>query len=100
MSKQEDINREIANHILTGSTTMIGVCVTIIALFRVMHISLQTYADELLAFDNVIFITAAILAYSSIRKEKNRQLERVADIIFLLGMLLMLAAGIVIIYSA
>ena len=79
---------------------MIGVCVTVIALFRVMKISVQTYADELLAFDNIIFITAAIFAYSAIRKEHNRKLERIADITFLTGMLLMLAAGIVIIYSA
>ena len=100
MTKPDDLNREIGHHILSGSTTMIGVCITVIALFRVMHINLETYADELLAFDNIIFITAALFAYSSIRKDHNKKLERIADITFLAGMLLMLAAGIMIIFSA
>jgi hypothetical protein len=100
MQGPEDINRQIAHHILTGSTTMIGVCITVITLFRVMHTNFETYADELLAFDNVIFITAALFAYSSIRKEHNKKLERIADVTFLAGMLLMLLAGIMIIFSA
>lgn len=100
MTNPEDVNREIAHHILTGSTTMIGVCITVITLFRVMHTNLETYADELLAFDNIVFITAALFAYSSIRKEHNKRLERIADITFLFGMLLMLVAGIMIIFSA
>ena len=100
MNRPEEVNREIAHHILTGSTTMIGVCITVITLFRVMHTNLESYADELLAYDNIIFITAALFAYSSIRKENNRRLERIADLTFLFGMLLMLAAGIMIIYSA
>ena len=100
MDSPEDVNREIAHHILTGSTTMIGVCITVITLFRVMHTNLETYADELLAFDNIVFITAALFAYSSIRKEHNKTLERIADITFLFGMLLMLVAGIMIIFSA
>ena len=100
MKRPEEVNREIAHHILTGSTTMIGVCITVITLFRVMHTNLESYADELLAYDNIIFITAALFAYSSIRKENNRRLERIADLTFLFGMLLMLAAGIMIIYSA
>lgn len=99
MSKIEDKNREIAHHILSGSTTMIGVCITVITLFRVMNTAAQTYADELLAFDNIIFIAAAIFAYSSIRRDNNKTMERLADISFLLGMLIMLAAGIMIIYQ-
>ena len=100
MTKPDDLNREIGHHILSGSTTMIGVCITVIALFRVMHINLETYTDELLAFDNIIFITAALFAYSSIRKDHNKKLERIADITFLARMLLMLVAGIMIIFSA
>lgn len=99
MSKTEDKNREIAHHILSGSTTMIGVCITVITLFRVMKTSMQTYADELLAFDNVIFIAAAIFAYIAIRQDNNKRMERLADISFLFGMLIMLVAGMMIIYS-
>lgn len=100
MSTQEEKNREIAHHILTGSTTMIGVCITVIALFRVMNTSLKTYADELLAFDNIVFIFSALFAYSSIRRENNKKLERIADISFLFGMLLILASAIMIVFSS
>jgi hypothetical protein len=98
MSKREELNREIAHHILSGSTTMIGVSITVIALFRIMHTSLETYADELLGFDNIIFICSALFAYGAIRKENNRRLERLADITFLTGMIIMLIAGILILY--
>jgi hypothetical protein len=100
MGPIEERNREIGHHILTGSTTMIGVCITVIALFRVMNTSLKTYADELLAFDNIVFIVAALFAYSSIRKDNNKKLERIADVSFLFGMLLILVAAIMIVFSS
>lgn len=100
MGNIEEKNRQIAHHILSGSTTMIGVCITVITLFRVMNTSYRTYADELLAFDNIIFITSALFAYASIRRENNKKMERVADISFLVGMLLILVAAIMIVLSA
>ncbi len=99
MSIQSNRNKQIASHILTGSTTMVGVCFTVIALFRVMKVSLQTYADETLAVNSCIFICSAIFSYASLRKEKNRVLELLADILFFLGMLVMLFVGFLIVYS-
>lgn len=93
-------NRQIAQHIFTGSTTMIGVCITVIALFRGLKVSMQSYADELLAIDNFIFIAAALLSYSAMRKEDNARLELWADRLFFAGMLLMLAVGVIIVFSA
>ncbi len=77
---------------------MIGVSITVIALFRIMHTNIETYADEILGFDNLVFIASTIFAYSSLRKENNRKLERLADIFFLLGMITMLIVGIMIVY--
>lgn len=48
MKRENEREREIAHYILSCATTMTGVCVTIIALFRVMKASIQTYADEVL----------------------------------------------------
>lgn len=92
-------NRQIAPHVFTGSTTMIGVCVTVIALFRGLKVSMHTYADELLSIDNFIFIASAILSYSAMRKEKNQRLEWWADRIFFTGMLIMLIVGVIIALS-
>lgn len=97
--KPNDRNREIAHHIFTGSITMVGVCITVITLFRVMKTSMQTYADEILAIDTFVFIAAALFSYAALRKENNHRLERLADILFFGGMLVMPVVGIIIIYS-
>jgi len=100
MKNSSSENKQIANHIFTGSTTMIGVCITVIALFRVMKASMQTYADELLSVDNFIFIAAALLSYSAMRRENNGRLEYWADRLFFTGMIVMLIVGILIVLSA
>ncbi|HRH49558.1 MAG TPA: hypothetical protein PLP23_12460 [Panacibacter sp.] len=92
-------NKTIAEHIFNGATTMAGVCVTIIALFRVMKMGISTYADEVLAADTCIFIAAAMLAYMALRREKYSTIENIADILFFLGMGIMMVVGILIVYS-
>ncbi len=97
--KPADKNREIAHHIFTGSTTMVGVCITVITLFRVMKTSMQTYADEILAINTFIFIASSLFSYASLRKENNRVMERIADVLFFTGLLVMPLVGLIIIFS-
>jgi hypothetical protein len=99
MNNHTDRSTDVARHVFTGSTTMIGVCITIIALFRVMKIGMKTYVDEVLGVDNFIFIAASICSYMAIRSEKNARMERFADILFFAGMAVMLIVGIVIVCS-
>jgi hypothetical protein len=98
-NRQTERNREIAHYILSCATTMTGVCVTVIALFRVMKASLQTYADEILGYATLVFIISALFAYAAMRKEHNKRLERWADLLFFTGMLMMLIVGFLVIYS-
>lgn len=100
MDEQKNRNKTIAEHIFNGSTTMAGVCVTVIALFHAMKAGLSTYADEILAANTCIFITSCILSYASLRKEKNNRIEKFADILFFTGLLIMMIVGIIIVYSA
>ena len=99
MSRQSERNRDIGRHVFSGSTTMVGVCITIIALFRVMKIGMQTYVDEILSIDNFIFIAAAFASYGALRKENNTRMERLADILFFAGMSVMLVVGVIIVFS-
>ena len=96
---QDDKNRDIAHYIFSGSTTMIGVCITVIALFKVMKTNLQTYADELLGFDTLFFIISALFSYAALRKNNNIIPEKIADVFFFLGMLLVLVVAFMIIYA-
>lgn len=99
MNKTPSEPNLIAHHIFAGSIAMMGVCVTVIALFSVLHVSVKTYADEVLGVNNFIFITAALLSYSAMRKGSNR-LEYWADRLFFLGMLIMVVVGIMIVMIA
>ena len=96
---QQEKNRDIAHHILNSSTTMIGVCITVIALFRVMKTNLQTYADELLGIDTLVFTISALFSYASLRKNNNELPEKIADFFFLMGMLLILVIVFIIVYT-
>lgn len=98
MSTQNE-NKEIAHYVFSGSTTMIGVCITVIALFKVMNTSLKTYADEILGIDTFFFIFAAFFSYLTLRSEKNKHLEKIADLLFFAGMSILILVGVIIVFS-
>lgn len=98
-NKQEEKSAGIAHHIFSGSITMIGVCVTIIALFRAFKISSETFADNILGADTFIFIVATLFAYASLRKGSSKRMERIADVLFFTGMLTMIIVSVLILYS-
>jgi len=99
MNHRNNRDREIAKYVFSGSTTMVGVCVTVIALFRVMNMNLKTYADEILGYTTFIFIAATLLSYASLRKENNSGFEKWADILFFIGIFMMLIVGFIIVYA-
>ena len=99
MQKQIEKNRRIASSIFSGSNTMVGVCLTVISIFRIMKTGVQTYADEILALDTSVFIMASLLSYSALRKEENERLEKWAYIFFFAGMIIIFFVGLLIIYT-
>lgn len=98
----EGEQRRIAEHVFSGSTTMIGVCLTVLTLFnslrRIAGVSLVGYADEILAFNSLVFTISALISYSSLRKGNERTREWVADVIFFFGMSIMAVVGLLIVF--
>ena len=88
------LEEDISIHIFTVSSAMVGVCLTVIGLIRVV-ITLgkaDTVADDLLAVDAFLFLLASLLSYSALRtrsKHRMHRRERIADGIFILAMILM-----------
>ncbi|OHX11024.1 hypothetical protein BI343_05440 [Chromobacterium amazonense] len=79
--------RNLAHHILPTSATMLGVCMTVIPIIKLMKVGhVGTIIDELLADDSVIFLISALLSYLSIRRPNWGRLERHADIAFVFGL--------------
>ena len=94
----------LSTHILSVSATMVGVCLTVIGLIRVVERlrDLRTVEDELLAIDSLTFLFAAVAAYLALRSrtpEGYRRLERTADACFLLGLTFMAVVCCLIAYE-
>jgi len=102
--QQLPLEEDLCIHIFTVSAAMVGVCLTVIGLIRIV-ITLQkvdTLADDLLAADSLLYLASCVLSYSALRTRKVRRMhrvERVADSVFLLAMVLMVAICFFITYS-
>src|SRR5437868_12524115 len=98
------LEEDLCIHIFTVSAAMVGVCLTVIGLIRIV-ITLQnidTLADDLLAVDALLFVTSCFLSYWALRTRKVRRMhkvERLADLMFLLAMLLMTGICLFITYA-
>jgi hypothetical protein len=94
--QKRELEEDICIHIFTVSSAMVGVCLTVIGLVRVV-ITLgraDTVADDLLAADALLFLVSCFVSYAALRSRRAprmRQLERVADSVFILAMIVMVA---------
>jgi multisubunit Na+/H+ antiporter MnhF subunit len=92
--REEQVEAELAVHIVSLSAMLVGVCLTVIGL---IHVAVRlkegnTPADDILAGDAVLFLVTCLLAYASLRARRRswrRALERLADACFLLALTLM-----------
>ena len=92
----KNLEEDICIHIFTVSAAMVGVCLTVIGLIRVLIAlrEIETIADDLLAADAILFLVACLLSYWAMRTRSLRRMHRVerfADGIFLFAMILMTA---------
>ena len=98
------LEEDICIHIFTVSSAMVGVCLTVIGLIRVV-ITLgkaDTLADDLLASDALLFLTSCLLSYAALRARSLRRMhniERAADVVFIVAMVVMTAICGFITYS-
>ena len=97
-SEADRVEDSICVHIFSVSAAMVGVCLTGISLIRVIvqGAMLKTIADDLLALDSVIFLVCCIVSYCALRSRQTRRvnLEHMADLLFLLGLVLMVIVSI------
>jgi uncharacterized membrane protein YqjE len=98
------LEQDICIHIFTVSSAMVGVCLTVIGLIRVV-ITLgraDTLADDLLAGDALLFLVSCLLSYWALRSRSLRRmhrLEKIADGIFILAMIGMVIVCALITYT-
>jgi hypothetical protein len=98
---QRVIERELSEHIFVVSAQLVGICLTVLGLFRVMIRlrNLGGIGDNLLALDAIAFLAACVFSYASLRssrRSRRRKLERVADVCFGIALVLMTAVCVMI----
>ena len=82
--------RSLSNYILPVSSTMVGVCMTVISLLQLApKDAIFDWADELVAVNSLIFLASAMLSYWALRHDDLPKAERYADRLFLIGMSVM-----------
>jgi hypothetical protein len=103
-NENNHFEQDICIHIFTVSSAMVGVCLTVIGLIRVV-ITLgkaDTLADDFLAMDALLFLTSCLLSYRALRSRGLRRmhrLERIADGIFIFAMIGMAGICALVTYS-
>jgi threonine/homoserine/homoserine lactone efflux protein len=96
--------RDLGEHIFAVSAGMVGVCITVIGLFRVVSRSahVDSIADNLLAVDALVFLGACFLAYLALRARNSRhanRFEQAADYLFLAGLTMVSVVAVLIAYE-
>jgi hypothetical protein len=91
---------ERAHYIFPTSATMIGVCLTIITLFKVMKLGMTTIADEILSIDTMVYILSCLFSYLALTRsgQHMKRFELVADISFFIGTLMLALIGVIIVF--
>lgn len=78
---EETLEGDISIHIFSTSATMVGVCLTVIGLFRLVFQlkAIGTFGDDLLAIDASLFLISCILSYRALRTRINKRVALQKD---------------------
>jgi len=98
------LEQDLCIHIFTVSSAMVGVCLTVIGLIRVVITlgNADTLPDDFLAADALLFLVSCLLSYWALRSRSLRRmhrLEKIADGIFIIAMIGMVIICALITYS-
>ena len=101
MSDTANNKKNISRHILPTSANLLGLCFVILSFIRVLKLENETIIDELVAVAIVLFFTSSFFSYVSMRSDKWAQsCERMADVIFLIGLLLLSIGSVLVAFEA
>lgn len=98
------MERDLAGRIFSTSAQLVGVCLTVIGLFRVVSDlnHFNSIADDLMAIDALAFMGSCVLSYfalRSVRAERSFALEQAADLMFLSGLAMMVVVCALVAYE-
>lgn len=95
-SKQKMSDRNaLSHHILPTSAQLIGVCMTVISVVKLLHLKDgSSTLNGLLVLDTIFFLISATLSYTAMRKSRLARFEKYADLFFMFGLVLLTICAI------
>ncbi len=96
--------RRLSHHILPSAATMLGVCVTLVGLVKVVEVRAgPSHVDEYAGLASILFLLSATASYVAIRHASegpwSRRFERLADQCFMVGLLAVSAIAVFFAYE-
>lgn len=101
---KEFIEADLTIHIFSVSATLVGVCLTVIGLFHISKriSNIQTYGQEFLSVNALLFLASCVFAYLALTKRKNGRhhlLEKAAEKVFFVALTFMVIICGLIVYE-
>jgi hypothetical protein len=95
----EQINK--SSHILNTSATLLGLCFVVLTSLNINDRMEKSIIDELTAIAILMFMVSCLLSFLSIRSKniKSVRYEKIADLIFLSGLLFLFLITVLIIFN-
>jgi hypothetical protein len=98
---ENEVRNNISRHILPTSSNLLGLCFVILTFIKLSKIANETIIDETMGVIIFSFLVSSILSYASMRAKRKFELyEKIADVIFLLGLFLLTVISLVIVFEA
>ncbi len=78
---------QLSDHILPTSATMMGVCMTVFSIIRLVEPGhAGVLSQRLLGMDSLVFLASTVASYVSLRSRRLAEpAERLADAVFMVG---------------
>jgi hypothetical protein len=90
-----------SQHILNTSSNLLGFCFLVLTSLKVLKLQETTIIDEITTLAILMFMTSSILSFLSMRSTKrfSARYENFADIIFLIGLILLFITTMLIAFN-
>lgn len=94
-------SKKKVSHILNTSATLLGLCFVVLTSLKVNKLNEGSVIDELTSFAIILFLASCVFSYLSIRSTNQsiERFEKIADIVFLLGLLLLFVITMLITFN-
>ncbi len=97
-----EVKSNKSTHILSASSNLVGFCFIVLTSLTIFQKNSLTFIDECTTLALIMFVVSTIFSFLSIRsknKQRSYLYERVADIIFLIGLLSLLVTIVLITFN-